>query len=171
MKSLNSATQIHRLAEKDSTKPIYVLVNSPGGSALWGGMVISAIELAKSRGIAVECFSSVLAASMAFNIMLACSKNYVFNNSKLLFHPVRVNISRTILLEENAKDIYESLRKINTELLDILEAKLTLSRKDILSHYKKETSWQGKDLAPLFKDNFFQLVTDIKNVLDLFDLK
>jgi ATP-dependent protease ClpP protease subunit len=155
---------------QDTTKPIYLLINSPGGSVLWGEVIISSINIAKAKGIPVKCVSTVLAASMAFSIMLACSENYVLANTKLLFHPVRIHANRITIFEENAGILKEALKKINDRLLGILETKLTLSRVLIAKHYKQETLWQGSELAPLFKDDFFQVVDNITGITGLFDL-
>ena len=57
-----------------SSDPIKFVINSPGGAVLPGLQVISAMRVAKARGVKFECFVPVLAASMAFQLHTATGK-------------------------------------------------------------------------------------------------
>ena len=57
-KTISVASEIEKLYS-DNDDNIYLLLNSPGGSVLYGNLVIAAIEQAKSRGIEVICLSTI----------------------------------------------------------------------------------------------------------------
>ena len=67
-----------------SAEPIYILINSPGGSVLDGAMIISAIEAAKGP---VNTICIELCASMAAMIHQYGTNRLVLNRSFLMFHP------------------------------------------------------------------------------------
>lgn len=67
------AQKIERLAD-GSKEPIHIIIKSPGGSAVTGSQILSAINLAKSRGHEVICYVPMLAASMGFQVFIHCDK-------------------------------------------------------------------------------------------------
>lgn len=75
------ANQINDL--RPSTKPLYLLIDSPGGSVLQGSKLVSAIESSR-RPIYTVCQS--LCASMAAIIHQYGVKRYMINRSILMFH-------------------------------------------------------------------------------------
>jgi ATP-dependent Clp protease protease subunit len=68
----------------DSTKPMYILINSPGGSVLSGASIISAMEAAKGPVVTV-CVQ--LCASMAAMIHQYGTSRTMLNRAFLMFHP------------------------------------------------------------------------------------
>jgi ATP-dependent protease ClpP protease subunit len=147
-------------------EPVYIMVNSPGGSVLAGNLFISAMKHAQSTGLEIKCFSSVYAASMAFNILLECDSVSVFRTTKLLFHPVRMTMSGTMTAPQ-AIELAERLDKIDQVFLKRLALKVDgLSSEDLKKHYYEETFWNAIDLAPV--SNFLTLVDGITGVEFLF---
>lgn len=69
---------------KDSKDPIYLLIDSPGGSVLDGAMVLSAIE-ASPAPVYTVCMQ--LCASMAAIIFEYGHKRYALDRSFVMFHP------------------------------------------------------------------------------------
>lgn len=67
-----------------SNKPIYLYLNSPGGSVLDGAMVLSAIEASR---VPVYTVCSQLCASMAAIIFEYGTKRYMVDRSFVMFHP------------------------------------------------------------------------------------
>lgn len=76
------AQQILRMG--DSPKPIYIFINSPGGSILYGSMIVSAMEAVKGP-INTVCIE--LCASMAAMIHQYGTNRFMLNKSILMFHP------------------------------------------------------------------------------------
>lgn len=76
------ATKILSLG--DSKEPMYVFINSPGGSVLVGATIISAIEAAKGP---VNTICVQLCASMAAMIHQYGTQRLVMGHSILMFHP------------------------------------------------------------------------------------
>lgn len=66
------------------TKPLYLLINSPGGSVLAGAMVISAMESAK---VPIYTICLEVCASMAAMIFEHGTERYVVDRALLMFHP------------------------------------------------------------------------------------
>mmetsp|Transcript_35427 Transcript_35427/g.63831 ORF Transcript_35427/g.63831 Transcript_35427/m.63831 type:complete len:259 (+) Transcript_35427:83-859(+) len=73
------------LDEEDSTKPIYLYINSPGGSVLSGLAIFDAMQLIKSEVITINLG---LAASMASFILSAGSKGkrLALPSSRIMIH-------------------------------------------------------------------------------------
>jgi ATP-dependent protease ClpP protease subunit len=159
-----SANHIEQLSAK-SKKPLFIFLNSPGGSVMAGSSVIDAVLLAQKRDVKVVCFSSVIAASMAFNIMAYCNERYALANTKLLFHPVSLS-GRGMRLAELLVSV-ESMVTEERKMMHYLRSTLGLSWKDFHRHYFAETMWTGQGLND-YAPNFIQIVDDIKGVSGLF---
>lgn len=67
-----------------SDKPIYILINSPGGSVLDGALIVSAMEASKAP---VYTICMQLCASMAAVIHQHGTKRLMQDRSILMFHP------------------------------------------------------------------------------------
>jgi len=78
----NIAQEILSLA--DSPKPMFILLNSPGGSIFYGNAIVSAIQSAKGP---VNTVCVQICASMAAMIHQYGTNRYVINRSILMFHP------------------------------------------------------------------------------------
>lgn len=68
----------------NSNEPIYLLINSPGGSVLDGAMILSAIEASKAPVYTV-CLQ--LCASMAAIIFEYGTERWAVDRSLIMFHP------------------------------------------------------------------------------------
>ena len=160
----NEAKQIHKLAQKGK-QPIFLLLNSPGGSVAAGTTVLDAINAAKHNGIQVKCVVGSLAASMAFVILTHCDERYTLENSKLLFHPMSLS-GRNMKVEHLATIIplmYASelaMKKRMRQALKMDEAKFD-------AHYRAETLWEAHELAKE-SPGFLKIIKDIKGVPDIF---
>lgn len=77
------SNQIKEMASK-SSEPIYLLIDSPGGSVLDGTLIINEIE-ASSAPVYTVC--TQLCASMAAMIHSYGAKRYAVDRAMLMFHP------------------------------------------------------------------------------------
>lgn len=66
-----------------SGRPVYLLINSPGGSVLDGNLIVSAIQSSK---VPVYTICMQLCASMASIIFESGTKRYMVDRSILMFH-------------------------------------------------------------------------------------
>lgn len=162
---LKKANDITKLADS-SSKNIYLLFNSPGGSIAVGEVIIESIRYAKHKNVSVICLSSINAMSMAFTIMLHCNQRYVLSSTRMLFHPARVSWLGSSITAPTADDISERLKKYDIETIKLISDKLDWTPEFTSKHYYRETMWRGKDLAKLTR--FFKVVNVILNVPDLF---
>lgn len=154
-----------------STAPIYILINSPGGSVYAGLQFINAMEVAKSRGVVFHCIVPGMAMSMAFQFLLTCNKRYALEHSMLLWHPVRVSGMMT-LTPDMSKSLTESLLQAEEDLLPLIiwklsEAKMTTT--DILKHYREETLWTGRGLERATR-GFIQIISDIEGMASIWNV-
>ena len=162
------ANKVLDLAQK-SKKPIYLLVNSPGGSVMAGGVFIAAVELAKARGVKVKCVTSVMAASMAFSILTHCSERYILPSAHLLFHPVWTQAK--YINARSAAQMATELDRIDSDLLNWLEQQMGMERDLLESAFYAEKWWTAKELKGATRSGWVTIVTDVTGVKGLFDYK
>jgi len=165
---IEQAQQLEQLTT-DGKKPIYILIGSPGGHVLPGIHFINAMKLAKARKVGLICVVPVMAASMAFQFLAYCDLRYVFEDTLLLFHPMKISgcmslTSRQLRSEAKIMRMYED--KLNKELL----AKMKINKKVFWFHYRTETLWTADALAKR-THNFIIVVKNIKGVDNLFKIK
>lgn len=90
----NSSSIISELKSKAKLgQPLYVLIDSPGGSVFQGSMIISAIEASKVK---VNTVCVGLCASMAFHIHQSGYKRLMVNRSILMAHPASGGLEGTL---------------------------------------------------------------------------
>jgi ATP-dependent protease ClpP protease subunit len=162
-----TAEQIIRLADKD-TKPIYVVINSPGGNVHTGILVIQAIRVAQSRGIKIRCVSTVMAASMGFQILAACDERFVLRHTYLLWHPMRLftmypQDADELLYNGNSMKSLEDL--LNKDLLSVLQ----IPTKVFYYHRKHETMWTAEQLKQI-TPRFIVIVDDVQGIKSMFEM-
>ncbi len=150
-----------------SKEPIYIVLNSPGGSVMAGNIFISAVHLAQERGITVVGVSTVMAASMAFNILTECNERYVLENTLLLFHPVGTMIMGVVKAQEAGK-LAEDMDKLDQHELAILDKALNMDKAEIRENYYAEHMWTGEELNLATHGKFLHVVKDIKGLKQVF---
>lgn len=144
--------KLMELAVQDSA-PIYVFIDSYGGSVIAGGMFIQAIDRVKSYGVEVRCVVEGVAASMAMHIFANCSKRYAFETSLLLWHPAYRYVRGAAITEKVAERISKQI-KLLTELYEMrLKKALALKDEVYYEYYYNEyfvTAWRLNKLTPSF---------------------
>ena len=85
--TLLAAEQIAKLGK--TPEPIYIVINSPGGSVFAGATVIEAIEAAKGP---VNTICVQMCASMAAFIFEHGDERMMFSRSMLMFHPASAGL-------------------------------------------------------------------------------
>lgn len=140
LESLTPRTSIPKL-------PVYLLVNSPGGMVSSGTLFIQAMERAKLRGYKFHCVSTVLAASMAFQILAHCDRIYAMQYTKLLFHPPRVVGGFQGLTPSALEYMHNRLTTIEADLVAKLMDRYKINADVFDYHYHAETFWDAKELV------------------------
>lgn len=162
---LRSASQVLSLAD-DNKEPIYVMLNSFGGSIYPGLQFVQAIEIAKSRGIVIKCFVTNTAMSMAFYILTYCSERYAFENSLLLWHPAKAGLMGSFD-QQTLRAISKDLARLENPMIENMLTRTGIARKTFMYHYKNETVWVSPALNVL-APGFLTVVTDVPGVDNLF---
>lgn len=166
---LPKATELLKLSEK-STAPIYILINSPGGSVRTGNVFIDAMHIAKARGAEIRCVSPVYAASMAFTILMNCSKRYALANTSLLFHPVRVVLGQTPITAPLALELARDLDVYDTKLKAELLENLGIEEAIMIKAYYEEKWWDARELQTAVKPGWITIVDNITGTTDVFEV-
>jgi ATP-dependent protease ClpP protease subunit/carbonic anhydrase/acetyltransferase-like protein (isoleucine patch superfamily) len=147
---------------------IYILVNSPGGSAAAGGLFVDAMHMVKKRGKKIHCLSTVMAASMAFSILLTCDTVSVLKNTRLLYHPHRIRSSRgSVLTANHTLRLYKSLQRLDKELIKTIFSKIKKNETTVKAFYE-ERFWKALDLKKYTKGSWFRIVKNIEGVSPLY---
>lgn len=144
--------RLQKLASEDSSKPIDIVISSPGGQVETGFLFINALEEIRAGGTPIRCYVPTLAASMAFQILLHCDERYTLDYSWLLWHGVRVGTGMgAVITSKAAQELADSLRLVDVMILSDLYDTLgiSLDHDQIDYHFDKETLHAGKSLAKL----------------------
>lgn len=160
------AQKIDQLS-RESSAPIDMVINSPGGAVLVGTSIVDAMTVASARGVTLRCFSGVLSASMAFIILAHCDERYVLPNTKLLFHPVSTQTQGR--LQELLISLDE-IKRTELEVMRYLNSKMKLPKAEFHKHYFAETMWSGWSLSEVTGGNckFLCVVDNVIGVNNAF---
>lgn len=161
------ASQIRKLM-RESKKPIYLYLDSPGGSVVAGLFLIHEIEKAKAQGVKFVCVVDKMAASMAFQFLLHCDMRYAHKTSSMLWHPVRINVRQASITPDVAKQLFLDLRYTENAMLPKLISTLGLSKEVFYYHYNAETLHFGEQLGRI-APKFLKLINGISNYNEVLD--
>lgn len=146
---------------KESKEPVTIVINSPGGSILAGMQFMSAMDIAKSRGVTLRCVVPMFAASMAFHILAACDERYALRNALFLWHGPRTDLMGTFT-SRDLDVISESLTRFGDMLDPQLIKALSISDEEFYYYYHSDAILTVRDLIRL-SVYFIKPVDDIKN--------
>lgn len=131
------------LDEEDSSKPIYLYINSPGGSVISGLAIFDAMQLIKSEVITINLG---LAASMGSFILSAGSKGkrLALPSSRIMIHQpmggaqgqaqdIKVEAAQIMRIRDNLVKMYSMFTGQTTEVItDALDRDNFLSAQEAL---------------------------------------
>jgi len=160
--SIGHAKKLLAFSRKDPKKPVYMLINSPGGGVLAGLQIINIMNIVKQRGTTIHCVVPMIAMSMAFQIFAECDKRYVFDYSMLLWHPIRVQM-QGYLTPRDAVRLAKNMRLYEKVMVDQLIKTMVIEKKLFYYHYYEETIHLGVNLKTLVP-TFLEVIVDIKGV-------
>lgn len=137
----NSDIWVHALQvweRRDPQKPITVDINSPGGSITDGLALYDQLMRMRRKGTFITTRATGLAASMAAVILQAGEVRYMDERAKLLIHEGSATFGGTMSVGEQ-EDFRTFSTMLQSDLLDILSERSTLSKRQI------QTRWKRKD--------------------------
>jgi ATP-dependent protease ClpP protease subunit len=163
------ANRIDQLSAQ-SDEPIYLLINSPGGSIVIGNLIINSMNQAKARGSRIVCVSTLIAASMAFQFLVECDERYAMRYTKLLFHPPRVMLQGG-LKHEDLSQLSTELRDIENKMVPRINEVLKMDAKEFRKNYLLETLWDAEDLIRATNTGWLHLIDSVEGVSDVFQIR
>lgn len=144
-----------------SGDPIWVLIDSPGGSVIAGAQIISAIE---SAGVEVNTVCLSLCASMGAIIHQHGTKRYMVDRSFLMFHEASGGVSGT--MPQMLSQLKSMNRYIN-KMIAKIATRAGISFKDLSSKLAAELWIDAEDsLASHFSDGTINVLFDPSRVLN-----
>jgi ATP-dependent protease ClpP protease subunit len=147
----------------DKSKPIDIIISSPGGSVVAGYIIVDTIEALRAEGVKFRCGVRSLAASMAFQMLLHCDERYSTPHAFLLWHPVRV-FYMGVLTADAAKVAAIQMGLSDKMVLGELHKALPLEEKVIDWHFTNETLHHASQLDKLAPGFFKQVSSGIGNL-------
>jgi ATP-dependent protease ClpP protease subunit len=145
----------------ESKEPIYILIDSPGGSVLAGIKFIQMMDRLKSEGIEIHCSVYGMAASMAMHIFGNCSHRYAFETSLLLWHPAYIFLRGHPVTEKEAKRLGTQLKFLTEILEKRLRKELALPDEVYDDYYYNEYFVSGGHLNSI-SPKFMKLIDNVK---------
>lgn len=146
----------------DKTKPIDLVLSSPGGSIVAGYLVVDRMDALRAEGVRFRCVVRSVAASMAFQMLLHCDERYSTPHAFLLWHPVRV-FYQGALTADLSKVAYLQMKLSDDMIRAELYANLPLKKESIDWHFTNETLHHASQLHKQAKGFFKEVSSSIGN--------
>lgn len=157
---VDAAQKIDNMAN-ESKDPIDLMINSPGGSVMFGYMLVDSVNAARAKGVTVRCAVGILAASMAFNLLAACTERYALPNAAMLFHPPRVMSREPLtvpLLLNAASDLTRIINSTTGAIVDMMG----MNDEEFSHHFHAETMWTASALLEVSGNDWITIVDNIQ---------
>ncbi len=163
---VNLADQLVATTAKGGVAELELVINSPGGGVIEGSIYVSAMEVAKARGVTIKCYVPLLAASMAFTILAHCDERFALDGAYFLWHPPRVVPGFAALTPKDAAILANDLAAISKRMANDLRNRMPMSAKAFWYHYHAETLHTTNELMAL-SPGFIESVSDIRGLTSL----
>jgi ATP-dependent protease ClpP protease subunit len=162
IKNLRSQSKRILKLSENNQKPIYVTIDSYGGSVLGGVEFIQAMDRVRSRGVRVKCVVTGASMSMATHILAACSNRYALPTSLIMWHPMAINVAFARLTEVNTEQMNEQLRLLSRYLDVRLRDSLAISEAKYRKFEKGEYIMFGADIKKRVAPDFLSIIEDVR---------
>jgi len=137
-------TKLLVMEKEDAKKPIYIEINSPGGSIIDGLAIIDTINHIKPQ---VTTIISGIAASMGAIIAIAGNKRMAYPNAQIMLHSATGMVGDYL---NYVKDRTNWLVKIENKVKKLLQEKTKLTEKELFKMNNGEL-WLSSSEALRFK--------------------
>lgn len=157
----------------ESSEPIDLILNSPGGSVMTGFRFLNKMSVTQAKGVKFRCFVSEVAASMAFGILVRCDERYTLNTSFLLWHRVSVVVGGLFGGAMNSLALNylgSELAKLDKLIFQDVRSAMSggMSEEEMQYHFDRETlhvgSWLAEHSAGQFSS--FKYIPNLFTVLN-----
>lgn len=130
----------------ESKEPVTIVIDSPGGDVNAGQEFITAMNMAKSKGLPLVCVAKD-ALSMGMAIFNACDERYAVKDGQLLWHSAWTQSNH--LNHEEAQRLADELAKVDEMLLTPIHKNLEqcLTDEEFEQARKEEKFWHPDELA------------------------
>lgn len=152
-----------RLLEPTQGKPIWIILNSPGGEVLHGLGIYDFIKSITNSGTEVNILAMGEAASMATVILQAGSKRYSMPNTQFLVHEMSQSIfSKDEKLSEGEERVKEN-KRINRIVMGLIAERAGISTEELVKISKKKECWYDATQAMELGTNGLidQIITEL----------
>lgn len=172
--ALDLAAKLEKMSEDE--RPIYIVINSPGGEVLTGLQIVSGIRLAKSRGVQVKCLVGMLAASMASIIFDECSERYALSQSLLLWHSIATNVGGGFfsmgvrMTPDLARTMAVSMEMLQQDIPKRLQQHLGFDDKTWHYLFDGESFITASWLHSQYNPHYLNIVSDVEGVSNVLSL-
>ena len=121
---------------KLNSNPIYLYIDSPGGSVDAGLQFINTINYHKNQGKIINCIAKS-AYSMAFVIFQNCSNRYVISSTTLMQHQISLSGIKGNI--NNLMNYLDMINKISYELDNMVSTRIKMDLTEY--RYKISNDW------------------------------
>lgn len=164
--TLDLANKLDRLAT-GNRQTLYVVLNSPGGIINAGQLFGDAMRIARSRGHKINCVVTMMAASMAFQLLPLCDRRFALSSSMLMFHPARLTVGGrggASITADQAREIADELDAVEGPSKQDIQDMMGLDADDFKRWYSAERLWTAKELMAVSTKPWLTIVDDIKGL-------
>lgn len=134
-------------------RPIWVVLNSPGGHASQCFAICDAIRAFVNEGYTINAFCLGHVASAATVLLQTASRRYSLPNTRFLVHQVR---QQHVFLEEEVSQGEErvaEMTRINAQAFALIADRIGMDLPELLGKVKKTDLWLNAEEALKFGKN------------------
>lgn len=125
-----------------SSTPIWIILNSPGGSVDQGFGIYDAIRMVVNKGYTVNILGLGHVASMATAIMQAATRRYSAPLTQFLIHQVRQGIGFFEMEEVNAgRERVEEMERLNNTMISLIADRVGIGLTELKELSRKKDFW------------------------------
>ena len=146
----------------DGTKlPVYIFINSPGGSMHVASAIVDTMKALEAAGSKVYTINVAMAASAAAIIYSAGTKGcrYSYPSARLMFHQGRLVGLDADMKEEDLATMKRELAVLNECMINVLVQATGKTKKEILPILEKDSYFSAKDAQKFGVVNKIQVFT------------
>lgn len=157
----------HALADIPNGSKLTMYVNSVGGSVFATSAIVSLLQRAKSRGVAIDAYIDGIACSCASWLIMVADNINIYKNSVMMIHkPMLMSYGNANDLQKDIEvlnkiedgviiPIYEAKAKSGAEVIkDLMSAETWLTATEIQEHFNVNLIDQDKEVENVKSDLF-----------------
>lgn len=129
-------------SRRDPGCDIKIVFNSPGGSVIDGLALYDELQALKENGHNITTVARGMAASMGAVLLQAGDTRIIGRNAHMLIHQISYGAIGSF---GEIEDEVSFAKQLQDRLLDILEERSTLTKKQIKNRWERKNWWLGAD--------------------------